>query len=129
MEVKITERGWAGHSICADSCKFRRNTLIEYEDKHWIVSTVGALVVNIGNGKSKIDTIGSGNRYYETMAWKAKFDGTYWDVNIDNPIHFDSDWAVNKCEFASDQLANDMHETVVKELSEKIQEVNNDNKS
>lgn len=119
MEVKITERGWAGHFICADSCRFKRNTLIEYGDKHWIVSTVGAMVIDSGDGKLKAEKIGF-DRYYETMAWAAKFDDIYWDVDLDTPIHFDSNWVLNECEFGSDKLANDMHETVVKELSKKI---------
>ena len=76
--VKITERGWAGHFICSDMCKFRRNTLLEYGDKKWIVSTVGAMPQSETMrkipefcSKNGFETIGLG-RYYETMAFEAK---------------------------------------------------------
>lgn len=116
-EVKISERGWAGHFVCANSCKFRRNTLIEYEDKKWIVSTVGALCIG-----GKTDTIGAGNRYYETMAFKAKKCGFYWDIDVSQQLDFKSNWAIDKIDFNSDLIANEMHDNVVKELSLKITE-------
>lgn len=118
-EVKITERGWAGHLCCSDGCKFRRNTLLEYEDKKWIVSTVGAYV----SPRNQIETIGL-DRYYETMAFVGKpsvVDGyTYIDADVSNEIYFDNKWAIPYCGGDSDEKANQMHENVVKELTEKI---------
>lgn len=117
--VKITERGWAGHFCAADLCKFRRNTLLEYGDKRWIVSTVGDMVDVFSK---KPTTIGL-NRYYETMAFEARFDGRYWDADVSNQLYFDSDWAIGEITEGSDDLANEMHEKVVKELAQKIKEV------
>ena len=103
-EVKRTERGWAGHFICADSCKFRRNTLLEYKDSKIIVSTVGNMC--IGN---KIMNIGC-FRYYETFAFRALFDGTYYDVDVSKQLNFESNWALESYGFELDLEANDMHE-------------------
>lgn len=132
--VKITERGWAGHFICADKCQFRRNTLLEYADKKWVVSTVGAMpqpeaLRKIPELRSEngYDTIGL-NRYYETMAFEAQpvkgDDGNiiYYDANVSEIIDFDSDWAIGHIDFTTDKLANEMHENVVEELLEKIRE-------
>lgn len=127
--VKVIERGWAGHFICADRCKFRRNTLLEYKNKKWIISTVGQMPARnpvFADNKRGYTTIGS-NRYYETMAFKAKKvrekendKNFYWDADVTKQIDFDSNWALNECEFYSDQKANDMHEKVVEELINKI---------
>ena len=84
-EVNVTERGWAGHFILADRCLFRRNTLLEYKDKKWIVSTVGAY----RNRENKMDSIGY-RRWYETMAFEAQEKFGYIDANTENKISFDS---------------------------------------
>lgn len=118
--VKRTERGWAGHFICASSCNFRRNTLLEHGDQRVVVSTVGAMVApmreSTGTGFHKIGL----NRFYETMAFVAKLDGIYWDADVTKGVGFESKWAVRDISPTSDQEANDMHESVVEEISQKL---------
>lgn len=121
MEVKRTERGWAGHFICSNRCNFRRNTLIEYGNKKWVVSTVGALIID-GN----MEEVGC-DRWYETMAFEAHLQDGYWDADVEKEIYFDSPWGINSKTVARygksvDNIANDMHEAVVAELMEKITE-------
>lgn len=118
--VKITERGWPGHFIAAETCLFRRNTLLEYGDKKWIVSTVGRMCSADG---TKFIPIGSGNRYYETMAFEAEYDGDGYCDPTHKSIDFESNWAIHDVETDSELRANDMHEKVVAELAEKIQRV------
>ena len=120
MTVIRTERGWAGHFICSQECLFRRNTLITSGRKRYVVSSVGRLFMN-----DKINTIGAGGRYYETMAFKAKKNGDYWEADIDKPIDFDSDWAICAKSVKAlpddvDNRADKMHEAVVAELMRKI---------
>jgi hypothetical protein len=112
--IKRTERGWAGHFICAHDCLFRRNTLLENSDTgaKIIVSTVGLM----RRGES-IETIGF-NRYYETMAFAAEYNGRYWDAKVSREVDFDSQWSI--AEPDGDDKANDMHEAVVEELSNKM---------
>lgn len=114
--VKRTERGWGGHYICASRCNFRRNTLLEYGDQRIVVSTVGAMA---DERRGKFDEIGL-KRFYETMAFAAKLDGIYWDADVTKEVVFDSKWAVRDVGPTSDQEANDMHESVVEEISQKL---------
>lgn len=122
-EVKRTERGWAGHFICSEYCQFRRNTLLEYGDKKWVISTVGRMIItNSKTMKKEFDTIGH-NRYYETMAFEAKeVANGYIDADVEKIIDFESEWAIHDIKLDSEQRANDMHETVVEELSLRIKE-------
>ena len=126
-EVKVTERGWAGHFILADRCLFRRNTLLEYKDKKWVVSTVGAY----RNRENKMNSIGY-HRWYETAAFEAYLKNGYIDANVGSEIPFDSKWCIlegdsweevlENCNGTPDNTANDMHDKVVSELIEKIKE-------
>lgn len=110
-----TERGWAGHFICANSCRFRRNTLLEYKDKKWVVSTIGCMVTD------SLQEIGL-DRHYETMAFEARYDAPYWEANVEKEIDFESTWAIYGVDMYSDQKANEMHEKVVEELMQKIKD-------
>jgi hypothetical protein len=124
MIVKRTERGWPGHFICANSCLFRRNTLLEKGDVRIVVSTVGAYRCG-----EKIESIGLGdeikNRYYETMAFYAKWEDPYWETDVSAPVYFDSPWAISartpkELPKNVDNMADQMHEAVVAEISKKM---------
>lgn len=125
-EVKVTERGWIGHFMCFDRCLFRRNTLLEYNDKKWVVLTTGAY----RNRENKMDSIGH-RRWYETLAFEAIEEGGYIEADDEKKISFNSDWGIwgdsweevlENCNGTPDNAANDMHDKVVSELIEKIKE-------
>ena len=116
MKAKITERGWAGHFCASVYCAFRRNTLIEVGNKKVVVSTVG----NYRPPHSKeIEQIGL-ERYYETMAFEAKYEEPYWEADTQKEIEFVSSWSIDRIGHDTDKLANDMHETVVNEITNAI---------
>jgi len=113
--VSRVERGWAGHFCCAQSCLFRRNTLLEKDGVYVVVSSVGSMIIN-----GELDTVGLG-RYYETMAFFSdEGDSRYHDIDVSRQISFKSEWEI--AEQDADDKANDMHETVVLELSKKLEE-------
>ena len=115
--VNRVERGWGGHFCCARYCLFRRNTLLEKDGVYIVVSSVGSMVIY-----GKLETVGLG-RYYETMAFFSdESDTRYHDIDVSKQISFDSEWAI--AEQDADDKANDMHETVVAELSRKLEEGN-----
>lgn len=114
--VKITERGWAGHFIASNYCKFRRNTLIEFGDTKIVVSTIGNYNVD-----GKTSELGY-ERFYETMAFHAKFDGTYWDADVTKEYPFETNWAIPYIKEQTDKEANEMHENIVKEIINNIKQ-------
>ena len=128
--VKRTEQGWAGHFICSRNCLFRRNTLIEYKDRKWIISTVGAMI-----DKNGMPTTIGYNRWYETMVFEAELQDGYWEADVSKEIYPKGEWGMWASSFAElmskyrtpDITANNIHETIVEQMIERIQkeEVNN----
>lgn len=130
-EVKRTERGWAGHYICSKDCTFRRNTLLEYKNKKWVVSTVGCQICrcDLEHYQKKDDIISVGhNRWYETRAFESLYD-EYDDADVTKEIGFYSEWSIwgqtweevmEIYDQHPDLAANEMHEKIVEELMEKI---------
>jgi hypothetical protein len=117
--MKITERGWGAHHICADRCRFRRNTLVEGLNGKVIVSTVGNFHATRDGG---MHTVGC-ERYYETRVFETQIDGPYVDIDVSKERHDhtegDREWAVHgkspdELPEDVDNVANDIHEAVVK---------------
>ena len=122
MEVKRTERGWAGHFISSHKCLFRRNTLLEYDGLKIVVSSVGLKmktdIKGTYNDKDEFEQVGL-NRFYETQVFHANYeDDEFIDADVARQISVDSDWAtINK---KDEVLANERHEIIVYEIIEKL---------
>lgn len=116
-EVKRTERGWAGHFCCSDNCKFRRNTLLECGDVKIVVSTVGAMY----NSKGNLEEVGIG-RHYETKIFHVdESTREYKDADTSREIFVESRCSMKwHKDGYIDNEANDMHEAVVKEISDNL---------
>lgn len=126
MEIKRTERGWAGHFICGVDCNWRRNTLVEDENGRGIViSSVGALPIHyrIGN---RLDFTEIGlNRYYETMMFIAKQDGIFIEADVTQQRYVAGlPWCVSqKPNGKTDLEAEEIHENHVKYVMENFDKV------
>ena len=115
MEVKRTERGWAGHFCCSYRCEYHRNTLLEYNGMKVVVSTVGRLRKDMISGT--YEDLGY-KRYFETMAFMTKEDDKYNDADVDREIQFDAKWSLPSPDMELE--ADAMHEDVVTELSQRL---------
>lgn len=118
--VKRTERGWPGHFICCDRCKFRLNTLLEYGDKKIVVSTVGNMYID-----DKPETVGY-RRWYETMVFYAHQEGEYIEADVSRQLYPDQDWGIwadtyDELPNDVDNVANQMHESIVQEFIQKLE--------
>lgn len=118
--VKRTERGWAGHYICSSRCLFRRNTLIECGQVRIVVSTVG-LKESLSEESEKFEPVGC-DHYFETAAFHAEWSGRYWDADVCRQLSLSSlGLPCQIFELDAADLANEMHETVVSELMNRMQ--------
>lgn len=115
MEVKRTERGWAGHFCCSYRCEYHRNTLLEYNGMKVVVSTVGRLRKDMFS--DTYEDLGY-KRYFETMAFMAKKDDKYNDADVEREIQFDAKWCLPSPDMELE--ADAMHEGVVIELSKRL---------
>ena len=115
MEVKRTERGWAGHFCCSYRCEYHRNTLLEYNGMKVVVSTVGRLRKDMFS--DTYEDLGY-KRYFETMAFMAKEDDKYNDADVEREIQFDAKWSLPSPDMELE--ADAMHEDVVMELSKRL---------
>lgn len=130
MEIKRTERGWAGHFICGVDCNWRRNTLVEDENGRGIViSSVGALPKLDRNGiRIEWQEIGL-NRYYETMIFIAKQYGIFTEADVTQKRCVAGlPWCVSqKPNGKTDLEAEEIHEKHVKYVMENFDKVYADN--
>lgn len=115
MEVKRTERGWAGHFCCSYRCEYHRNTLLEYNGMKVVVSTVGRL--RKGRTRIKYMEVGHG-RYFETRAFIANENDKYNDADATKEVVFDAKWSLPSPDMELE--ADAMHEDVVTELSKRL---------
>ena len=115
MEVKRTERGWAGHFCLAYRCEYHKNTLLEYNGMKVVVSTIGRLRDDTISHTYK--ELGYG-RYFETMAFIAKEDDKYNDADVTRQVSFDAKWCLPSPYMELEAEA--MHEDVVMELSKRL---------
>jgi hypothetical protein len=102
---------------------FRRNTLLSLEDQHIVVSTVGAYRYS---HHEEIQNIGP-DRYYETMAFIGQQDGPYLEADVCKQVEVHSEWAIRAGDPKGlpndiDNLANQMHEQVVQEITDQFAE-------
>lgn len=118
MEIKRTERGWPGHFCCAQDCHFRRNTLLAAGGRGFVVSSVGNLR---SREDGKVLEIGSDN-YYETLVFRAYWQGSYIDADTTHALPFHSPGTINRLTNESDNEANAMHEAVVEEIIGRIKQ-------
>ena len=124
MKVKRIERGWAGHFICANRCRFRRNTLVYKGAVKIVVSTVGLMEKWTGDPRQDKNVVGfetvGCDRYYETMAFHAEpAPSRYFDIDVTREVHFESPWCIGTLD--ADDHANYMHERVVEEIASRIE--------
>ena len=108
-EIKIQERGWGGHFICCDKCRFTRNTLVSYKNINVVISTVGNYFYD--NDQHRVGA----DRYYDTRIFHSDVnDEKYHDIDVEREVSIGIKWQI---EFKDgDNEANNMHDDNVSEI-------------
>lgn len=122
-DIKRTERGWCGYIQGYQYCLFRRNTLIEYNNKKIVIATLGNFIDPF---RWKVMPL-KDDIWYESIAGYAIDSNGYWDINPQDIIpirckHTISgtlDHIVEKIG-TPDIYANKIHEDVVNEMIDRI---------
>lgn len=95
--ITVTERGWAGHFAYGNFCNYHRNTLISYNEKKIVVSTVGKFrpfslrrCLHTEKGFEPLDErVDGGEQHYQTEIAYAKFINGYWEYPLSDGIYDD----------------------------------------
>ena len=125
MNVERKEIETPNDCIRAELFRFRKKTLLKYNDTAVIVSTVG--IMNFPMGESVLaekfnvnpnmfKQIGH-DRYYETMVFYADPND---DVDVTREIEFESEWSIDHLDADNEAIA--MHENVIREISKRLSE-------
>lgn len=123
-EIKRTERGWCGYIKGHQWCLFRRNTLLEYDDKKIVIATFGNYIDPLGFCSAPIVE----NIWYQTIAGYAYKDSDgYWEIDGEKQIPIVADHMLQGTHdemfdmaWLNDKKANEMHERVVEEMMDVI---------
>ena len=93
--------------------------MLEHENKFVVISTVGFCVLD-----KQIVEIAL-NTYYETKAFLSDSSDTkYHDADVSKELLLSSNCYITEMNENSDLLANEMHEQVVKEVAQRLEENN-----
>lgn len=119
----IVERGWPGHFIAAQSCLFRRNTLVTCSDiRRVVVSTVG----NYRDAAGEAKEIGY-NRYYETYTFSAVKVGVCWEADVHHQLYdFTDCHSLQLPGNFDDNLADTTHDVVVASVAAWLRSISDD---
>jgi hypothetical protein len=109
--MKITERGFAGHFCGSTHCRYRRNTLVEFQFIKIVISTVGNYHHSPEFGSSKVNC----DSYYETMVFESIYEEPYWEADVTKQIH-QYRLITTEILYVSDYVVDQFHNNLLKGL-------------
>jgi len=116
--ITVTFRGWAGHFCAANDCRFKLNSLVEYNGKKVVISTVG-LLDSPASPAGGFSTLDGARNYFETLLFWAKENDKFNDADVSKQIFLDE----FKTKYKSpdmELIANDNHYKAIELVSKKL---------